>query len=54
LITCDGEYVEINCSTSGATIYYRIGASGQFQEYESPFEINATVTVYAYAMLDQN
>jgi hypothetical protein len=28
LITCDGEYVEINCSTSGATIYYRIGASG--------------------------
>ena len=30
IINCDGEYVEINCSTSGAEIYYRIGADGQF------------------------
>jgi len=52
VISCDGEYVEINCSTSGATLYYRIGTSGQFTEYESPFEINSTVTVYAYAILD--
>ena len=54
LITCDGEYVEVNCSTSGATIYYRIGTTGQFQEYESPFEISSTVTVYAYAIIDQS
>ena len=54
LITCDGEYVEINCSTSGASIYYRIGTTGQFQEYESPFEIESTVTVYAYAIIDQS
>ena len=53
VISCDGEYVEINCSTSGATLYYRIGTSGQFVEYESPFEINATVTIYAYATLDE-
>ena len=45
VISCDGEYVEINCSTSGATLYYRIGTTGQFQEYESPFEISQTVTV---------
>ena len=54
LITCDGEYVEINCSTSGASIFYRIGTSGSFVEYESPFEINSTVTVYAYATIDQS
>jgi len=52
VITCDGEYVEINCATSGAEIWYRIGTSGQFTEYESPFEINATVTVQAYSRLD--
>lgn len=45
--------MEINCSTSGADIYYRIGTSGAFQEYQSPFEINATVTVQAYATIDQ-
>ena len=39
-ITCDGEYVEINCSTSGADIYYRIGTSGSFTAYETPFEIS--------------
>ena len=44
-MTCDGEYVEINCGTSGADVYYRIGTSGSFSAYESPFEINATVTV---------
>ena len=51
-ITCDGEYVEINCGTSGSDIYYRIGTSGSFTAYESPFEINATVTVQAYATID--
>ena len=52
LITCDGEYVEINCSTSGADIYYRVGDSGSFVPYESPFEISQTVTVQAYSTLD--
>ena len=28
VITCDGEFVEVNCSTSGADVWYRIGTSG--------------------------
>lgn len=40
IINCDGEYVEINCSTSGAEIYYRIGTDGQFVQYAQPFEIS--------------
>ena len=52
VISCDGEYVEINCSTSGAEIYYRLGTSGSFSLYESLFKINSTVTVYAYASLN--
>ena len=53
VIECDGEYVEITCSTSGAAIYYRVGSSGSFVEYETPFEINQTVVVYSYATLDE-
>ena len=52
VITCNGEYVEINCGTSGSEIWYRVGTSGQFQAYEQPFEISATVTVQAYAVID--
>ena len=51
VITCDGEYVEINCGTSGADIFYRIGTSGSFLTYETPFEINETVTVQSYATI---
>ena len=49
VITCDGKYVEINCDNPAADIFYRIGSSGQFSQYEAPFEINATVTVQAYS-----
>ena len=49
VITCDGKYVEINCDTPAADIFYRIGSSGQFSQYEAPFEINSTVTVQAYS-----
>ena len=52
LITCDGEYVEVNCGTSGADTYYRIGTSGQFLPYMQPFEIESTITVQAYATID--
>lgn len=51
-ITCDGEYIEIDCETMGADIYYRIGTSGAFIQYFDPFEITATVTVYSYATID--
>lgn len=40
MIRCDGEYVEINCETMGADIYYRIGTSGNFTLYSEPFEIS--------------
>ena len=39
----------ISCSTSGATIYYRIGASGSYQQYTAALTITENVTVYAYA-----
>ena len=41
--------VTITCSTSGATIYYRIGTSGSYSAYGGPFTINETSTIYAYA-----
>ena len=52
VITCDGEFVEINCDTPAADIFYRTGTSGQFLQYEAPFEISSTVTVQAYAVID--
>ena len=53
VIVCDGEYVEIYANTSGADTYYRIGTSGSFQPYDSPFQINSDVTVQAYSVLDE-
>ncbi len=41
--------VTITCSTSGATIYYRRGASGSYAVYSSSFTISSTTTIYAYA-----
>ena len=53
VIMCDGEQVEINCETMGADIYYRIGDSGAFSLYSTPFDINTTVVVQAYATIDE-
>ena len=52
VILCDGEQVQIDCETVGADIHYRVGTSGEFSIYTEPFEINSTVTVQAYATLD--
>ena len=41
--------VTITCSTSGATIYYRRGASGSYSVYSGSFTISSTTTIYAYA-----
>lgn len=54
VITCDGEYVEINCATPSVDIYYRFGQSGEFLLYEYPMEINATTVVQAYSEIDGN
>lgn len=52
VITCDGEYVTITCSTAGAAINYRIGTSGNFDAYSAPFAITADTTVQAYSTLN--
>ena len=41
--------VSISCSTSGATIYYRIGSSGSYSRYSGSFAISEDCVVYAYA-----
>lgn len=48
-ISQSGNTVSISCSTSGATIYYRIGSSGSYARYTGSFSIFSSVTIYAYA-----
>ena len=52
-ITCDGEYVSIACSTTDATLYYRINETGEYTEYTDSFQISANTVVEAYAELDE-
>ena len=49
VITCDGDYATITCSTQGVSIYYKVGENGEFVQYSTPIEINENVTVYAYS-----
>lgn len=51
VITCTENTVTITCDTTGATIYYRMGGSGNYGEYTAPFTITADTDVYAYAGL---
>lgn len=50
-INCVDNTVFITCSTSGATIYYKIG-SGSYTEYTDEFEITETVTITAKSYKD--
>lgn len=52
VIYCDGEYVTITCETSGASIYFKSGQTGDFSVYQEPFAITADTMVYAYSTLD--
>lgn len=52
VIDCDGENVEITCEMQGASIYYRIGESGEYSLYESAFTISANTIVQAYSELN--
>lgn len=36
-------------ATIGSTIYYRIGTTGDFTQYENPFTVENGQTIYAYA-----
>lgn len=51
-IDCYANEVSISCSTEDADIYYRIGTSGSFSLYTTPFSISGTVTVYSYSTLN--
>lgn len=51
VISYSDNTITITCSTTGATIYYKLGESGEYQEYTVPVEINESVTVYTYASL---
>lgn len=52
VIVCENNEVSITCETVGATIYYRIGDSGNFTQYTLSFVIQADTVVYAYAELN--
>ena len=49
VIACDGEYVTITCDTQGATVYYRMGGSGNYSVYSSPIVISANTLFEAYS-----
>ena len=52
VITCDGQQVTITCATTGTTIYYRLGTTGNYAIYVSPIEIYEDTIVYSYAELN--
>ena len=52
VISCDGENIEITCEMQGASIYYRVGETGEYSLYESAFTITATTVVEAYSELN--
>ena len=41
--------VTLACATTDAAIYYRIGTTGDFIQYENPFIVEDGQTIYAYA-----
>lgn len=51
VISYENNTITITCATSGATIYYKLGSEGVYQEYSIPVEISSDVTVYTYASL---
>ena len=51
VITCTDNYVTITCATVGASIYYRLGGSGNYIQYTAPIEIHADTLVEAYSEL---
>ena len=51
VIMCSGEEVTITCETANASIYYRLGSSGNYSRYTSEIPITADTVVYAYSEL---
>ena len=51
-ISCDGLSVTLECSTQGASIYYRLNESGEYSAYTAPIPITADTIVETYSELD--
>jgi hypothetical protein len=51
-ITCDGEYVTIDCGTPSVDIYYRLDQTGSYAVYTEAIEITADTFVESYAELN--
>lgn len=45
----DTNTITLSCETTGAQIYYRIGASGDYTLYSSPFTISESCDLYCYS-----
>lgn len=48
-ISCNGQYVTIDCETPNATIYYKFNYVGNYSTYSSPLRISADTIVESYA-----
>ena len=50
-IAFNGEIITITCETQNATIYYRLGQSGQYDLYNAPIQIFTDTVVETYSEL---
>ncbi len=51
VISCDGQFVTIECHSVGADIYYKLDQASAYTQYTTPIEITADTVVYAYSEL---
>ena len=52
VISSNGKRVTMTCDTAGASIYYRLGSTGNYESYTAAVPITADTVVYAYAELN--
>lgn len=51
VISCDGEFITITCPDAGATIYYRLNQTGNYEIYTAPIPIYEDTFIEAYSTL---
>lgn len=54
VVFCDGLQVTLECDTSGASIYYRLGQEGEFSLYTAPIPLSADTIVEAYSQTSED
>ena len=52
VVNCDGQHIELTCTTVGADIYYRLNQEGNYDQYASAITISADTVVQAYSVRD--